>query len=130
MKERIPELCFTRKDFRVDTFRAQGKGGQHRNKTDSAVRITHIATGISAECSEERSQLKNKKVAFNKLAKKMMKVLTPKAATKRFLAGDERVRTYNLAEDYIRNETTKEIFSAKHTFNKNKMSEVIADNMV
>ena len=126
-REKIPELCFTRKDFRVDTFRAPGKGGQHRNKTDSAVRITHIATGICAECSEERSQGRNKAVAFKKLADKLMKVLAPKLDKPRNLAGNERVRTYNLAEDYIKNERTGKKFSAKQTFEKNKMCSVIGD---
>lgn len=128
MRERILELCFTRKDFRVDTYRAQGKGGQHKNKTDSAVRITHIATGICAECSEERSQTVNKKKAFGKLAKKLMKTLAPKAQIARYQAGEEKVRTYNLAEDYIRNERTGEKFSAKTTWNKNKMQSVIDAN--
>lgn len=126
-KERIPELCFTRKDFRVDTFRATGKGGQHRNKTDSAVRITHIATGISAECSEERSQLLNKKKAFRKLARILIAKLHPEVEKKRFEAGKERVRTYNLAENYIRNEKSGQKFPAKQTFEKNKMVDVIQD---
>lgn len=60
-------LSLTKKDFKIETFKAGGKGGQHQNKTDSAVRITHIATGISAESREHRSQSQNKKEAFRKL---------------------------------------------------------------
>jgi hypothetical protein len=63
------ELLFsiTRKDFRVDTFRSGGKGGQKQNKTDSGVRITHVESGAVGESREERSQLQNKKNAFRRL---------------------------------------------------------------
>ena len=62
-----PLLTLTKRDFRVDTFRSGGKGGQHQNKTDSGVRITHKATGIAAESRSERSQSQNKKIAFRRL---------------------------------------------------------------
>lgn len=61
-------FSLTKKDFRVDTYRCSGPGGQHRNKTSSGVRITHIASGVAVECCEERSQHTNKKKAFNRLA--------------------------------------------------------------
>ena len=61
MRELI--LSITKKDFRIDTFRASGKGGQHRNKTASAVRITHLASGAIGECSNYREQGRNKKDA-------------------------------------------------------------------
>ena len=63
------ELLFsiTKKDFRVDTFRSGGKGGQKQNKTDSGVRITHLDSGAVGESREERSQLQNKKNAFRRL---------------------------------------------------------------
>lgn len=66
------ELLFsiTKKDFRVDTFRSGGPGGQKQNKTSSGVRITHIETGISAESREERSQLQNRKKAFLRLVER------------------------------------------------------------
>jgi len=62
-----PLLTITKKDFRIDTFRAGGKGGQNQNKRDTGVRITHKATGISAESRSERSQAQNKKIAFRRL---------------------------------------------------------------
>jgi len=63
------ELLFsiTRKDFRVDTFRSGGKGGQKQNKTESGVRITHMDSGATGESREERSQHQNKKIAFRRL---------------------------------------------------------------
>ncbi len=62
------ELLFslTKKDFKVDTFRAGGKGGQKQNKTNSGVRVTHIASGAVGEGRDERSQLQNKKNAFER----------------------------------------------------------------
>lgn len=65
MKEKV--FSVTRKDFRVDTFRSGGKGGQHQNKTDSGVRITHADSGAVAESRNHRSQYQNRKAALNRL---------------------------------------------------------------
>jgi len=67
MREKL--LTLTKKDFRIDTYRGSGPGGQHRNKTDSCVRITHPLSGRSASCCKHRSQARNKKEAFIKLVK-------------------------------------------------------------
>ena len=68
------------KECNVDTFRAGGKGGQHLNKTDSAVRLTHIPTGIVATCQDERSQYQNKQKCLTRLREKLkvMNVQVPK----------------------------------------------------
>jgi hypothetical protein len=67
MREKL--FTLTKKDFEVQTFRGSGPGGQHRNKTDSAVRIIHKESGASAESQTSRSQRSNKKVAFERLSK-------------------------------------------------------------
>lgn len=66
-KELLFSLSKDQGDFKIDTFRSGGKGGQHQNKTDSGARITHIASGCSAESRTERSQHQNIKIAFKRL---------------------------------------------------------------
>ncbi len=108
--EEIDAINVNPADLKVDTFRASGAGGQHVNKTDSAIRITHLPTGIVVECQDERSQHKNRSRAMSILSARLLEAERRKqreheAATRKSLVGtgdrSERIRTYNFPQGRV-----------------------------
>jgi peptide chain release factor 1 len=92
-----------RSQLRIDHYRGSGKGGQHRNKTDSACRIVHIPTGLMAQCEDERSQLQNRRQAFLRLTTKLIPLMK-QAATVDVEVNAERVRTYNFKRNTVKDD--------------------------
>jgi peptide chain release factor 1 len=108
--DQVADVVLNPAELKIDTYRASGAGGQHVNKTDSAVRVTHLPTGIVVECQDDRSQHKNKARALAVLAarikdKQLREQQAKQAATRKLLIGSgdrsERIRTYNFPQGRV-----------------------------
>ncbi len=109
-KMEMEDVNINRSDLKIDTFRSSGAGGQHVNKTESGVRLTHIPTGVVVECTEGRSQHSNKEIAEQRLYQKIYEMQKEKmestiAAHRKSLVGSgdrsEKIRTYNFPQNRI-----------------------------
>lgn len=112
------EINLSKKDIRVDTFRGSGAGGQHRNKTDSAVRITHIPTNIVVKIESERSQHTNKKMAMELLSSKVYKQENDNLKNANDISGREhfddwgsQIKSYTIEQNRVKDHRTNIVFN-------------------
>lgn len=128
--EEVDEIDINKSDLRVDTFRASGAGGQHVNKTDSAIRLTHLPSGIVVECQDERSQHKNRARAMSLLQAKLLdqaqsEQQQEESDTRRKLVGSgdrsEKIRTYNYPQGRVTDHRIK--------LTLHNLSEILAGNL-
>lgn len=128
------ELTIDPKDLKIDTFRSSGAGGQHINKTSSAIRVTHLPTGMVVECQDERSQFKNKDKALKVLRSRLFEIKQREqedaiAAERRSQVGtgdrSERIRTYNFPENRISEHRIKLTLYKLDSFLNGNIDEVL-----
>ena len=122
------------KDLKIDTYRSGGAGGQHVNKTDSAVRMTHLPTGIVVQCQDERSQIKNREKAMKVLKTKLYDLMQSEADKEYSAArknqvgtGDrsERIRTYNFPQGRVTDHRINMTLYSIETFMNGDLAEMV-----
>ena len=132
--EEVEKIALNPAELRVDTYRASGAGGQHVNKTDSAIRITHLPTGIVVECQDERSQHKNRSRAMSLLRARLLaaeqeKQQREQAETRKLQVGSgdrsERIRTYNFPQGRVTDHRIELTLYRLPEFMNGKLDELI-----
>ncbi len=132
------EIEIDEKEIRLDYYRASGAGGQHVNKTDSAVRITHIPTGIVVQCQNDRSQHKNKATAFKMLKSKLFELETAKKQAEQIggiekteIGWGRQIRSYVLAPyQQVKDNRSNEAYSQVHAILDGDLDQVIEDTLI
>lgn len=123
-------------DLRIDTYRAGGAGGQHVNKTESAIRITHIPTGIVAQCQDERSQLKNRERAMSILSARLYEAMQRQQKgniddlrSEQVGTGErsEKIRTYNFPQDRVTDHRIKQSWFGLNRILMGEIGEILKD---
>ena len=124
----------TEKDLRIETFRGSGAGGQNRNKRDTAVRITHIPTGIAASAQDQRSQYQNKITAFKRLANRLAPVmigLVKKQSLEAQAAKvQDTVRHYRASDRIVKDKRIKKTFDYYHVLDGDGLEDIIKELII
>ncbi|MGX7582766.1 peptide chain release factor-like protein [Candidatus Vidania fulgoroideorum] len=132
-------ITFKRKDLKIDTFKSSGAGGQSVNKTNSAVRITHLPTGIKVECQKERSQMENKRFAIKLLVSKLKDIEKEKNDKEKnnkrnnyfkyYSIRSSKIRTYNYSRNVIKDHFLKKNFSnLKNILKNGRIDKIFSKN--
>jgi peptide chain release factor 1 len=119
-------------DLRIDYYRGSGAGGQHRNKTDSACRMTHLPTGITSQCEDHKKQPQNRKEAFRRLAAKLVPIMKDLArgVQPKGRSVSDRVRSYNEPKQRVTDHRTGKKYSYTSVLNSDALDDIIEDNIV
>lgn len=101
MREKLHEYSYTRKDFRLDWYSGTGAGGQHRNKHQNCLRLTHIPSGITTQSAEHRDRASNLRKAFERLRPLLLSWIRAQIGEKTYPRNDEVVRSYNIVDNRV-----------------------------
>lgn len=101
MREKLHEYCYTRKDFRLDWYSGSGAGGQHRNKHQNCLRLTHIPSGITVQSAEHRDRSSNLRKAFQRLKPKLERWIRAQMGEQSYPRNYEVVRSYNIPDNRV-----------------------------
>ena len=120
-----------KEDIRIDYYRSGGAGGQHKNKTDSAVRMTHLKTGIVAQADEQRSQIKNKRIAFLRLTEKLIPLMKQAAQVNpdQNFQSAERIRTYHEPRQQVKDHRSGKTYTYSDIIDGQGLDELIVNVM-
>lgn len=126
-QHKTPDKSWTKKDFKLDWFSGTGAGGQHRNKHQNCVRITHIESGITVIGQNHRERSRNLKEAFNTLAKKVVEWYYGDQEQKERFNGTDIIRTYNEPDNRVVDHRTGKKFAYKNFDLEDIIGEILTD---